>query len=533
MKRTRWTIIGGLLLFAAVGGGLVVKTAWQPKSEASSSPAGERVRRPAVAGLFYPRDGQTLGRQVDAFLAGVKDRHIENVRGLICPHAGYRFSGQTAAESYKQLTGRNVRTVVVMAPSHYADFKGASIPDVDAYETPLGKIPLSPKAKQLARIPPFVRNPKCVVRRPQWWRQAPKQLPPFGADTPHTWEHSLEVQLPFLQKTLKGFTLIPIVLRRVDPRAVAKVLLEHALDDQTVFVASTDLSHYHPYDLAKRLDEKCVQAIVSLNIEDMSRHEACGMQPVLTLMHMARLKGWQAKLLKYCNSGDTAGDKSGVVGYAAIVFFDSGQRSVEPQTQPTTRRQTYSSSERSFLLKLARKTLVQVVTTGNFPKTSAPVAAKLTEQKGCFVTLTIDGRLRGCIGHVLPKMPLYKAVMDNTRSAALLDKRFKPVRPKEIEKIEIEISVLTVPRRLEYESTVDLLMKLRPHVDGVLLKVGTRQSIYLPQVWEQIPNKGLFMNSLAQKAQLPPSAWQRREAMVWTYQAEAFSESEMHALGSE
>ncbi len=536
MKRTRWAICAGVFILAGVGAWIAVKTCWRPAEEEAPSPPPaaevERVRQPAVAGMFYPADPRTLGEQIDGFLAGTRAARLEHLRALISPHAGYRFSGDTAAEGYAQLTGRGIRTVVVMAPSHCAAFEGASIPDVDAYETPLGRIQLSPQAKELAKIPPFVSNPPCRVRRPDWWRSAPKDLPAFGADTPHTWEHSLEVQLPFLQKTLKDFTLIPIVFGKVDPQTVARALVEHVLDDQTLFVASSDLSHYYPYIVARRLDESCTETIVAGEIEDRSRHEACGMLPNLALMHIARDRGWEAKLLKYCNSGDTAGDKSRVVGYAAVAFVESSGENRPPQTQTAADARNYSTEERSRLLKLARTTLTEVVTKGKLPEVDPDqFAGKLTEHKGCFVTLTVGGRLRGCIGHLLPKEPLYQAVMDNVRSAALLDKRFPSVKPEELASIEVEISVLTVPRRLEHRSPLDLLTRLRPRIDGVLLRVGQKQSTYLPQVWEQFPNKMAFMGKLSEKAGLPAAGWQTRGAGVWTYHAEAFKESEMQAHG--
>ena len=537
MNRTRWLIIGGTFIVAAVAAGIVVKMSpWWPEQRPAppggpdpTARAAQRVRLPAAAGVFYPKDANALAEQVDRFLANTRAERIEGkIRGLICPHAGLRFSGQTAAEAYKQLAGRDVRTVVILAPSHYADFKGASIPDVDAYETPLGSVRLSPRASGLAAVRPFVRNPPCRAGRPEWWRQAPKPLPAFGADTPHTWEHSLEIQLPFLQRTLKDFGIVPIVFGRTDPLAAAEALMRHGLDEQTVIVASSDLSHYYPYAVARILDRLCTKAIVELDIQEMARHEACGMLPILTLMHVARAKGWRAKLLDYCNSGDTSRQKSKVVGYAAIAFFDGPGAASRPATLPAAPQEhAYGPGDRAYLLGLARRTLAQVVTAGTMPEIDAnQVPAGLTQHKGCFVTLTAGGKLRGCIGHILPKEPLYMAIMDNTRSAATADKRFEPVRAAELEKIEIEISVLTVPERLEYDSPLALLARLRPDVDGLLLRLGDRQATYLPQVWRQFPNKAALLSRLAVKAKLPPAAWQDRRAAVWTYQAEVFKESQ-------
>lgn len=314
-----WVVLGVILVAAAVALGMTLKKT--PRQQPDTLSRTTKVRESAVRGLFYPADKAALSTMIDVFLGQVDTAALENVRGLVSPHAGYEFSGLTAAHAYKQLAGRKVRMAIVMAPSHYAAFRGASIPDVDAYQTPLGTIALSPKAKELARIRPLITNPPCRVNRPLWWSRSSKKAPPPGEDTPHTWEHSLEVQLPFLQKTLGDCTLIPIVFGKVDPEEVAAILKDF-IDDETVLIASSDLSHYHPYEVANKMDRDCVKAICDLDTEAMKEQEACGASPILTLMHLAKRNGWKTRLLDYRNSGDTAGDKSGVVGYAAIAFYE-------------------------------------------------------------------------------------------------------------------------------------------------------------------------------------------------------------------
>lgn len=317
-----WAVLGVVLVAAAVALGITLKKTPREQSDALSKAT--KIRKPAVAGLFYPADKTALSRMVGDFLAEVDASPLKNVRGLVSPHAGYEFSGPIAAHAYKQLVGSNVRTAIVMAPSHYAAFRGASIPDVDAYETPLGPIAISLQAKELASLRPLITNPPCRVNRPSWWSRSPKKAPPPGEDTPHTWEHSLEVQLPFLQKTLGDFVLIPIVFGKVDPEEVAAVLSNH-IDNETIVIASSDLSHYYRYEVANKMDQACVKAICDLDTEAMKEQEACGAGPILTLMYLAKRNGWKTKLLDYRNSGDTAGDKSGVVGYAAIAFYEPSQ----------------------------------------------------------------------------------------------------------------------------------------------------------------------------------------------------------------
>jgi len=487
----------------------------------------QKVRGPAVAGMFYPRHEQDLTKALDEHLSDARPPAIENLRGLVCPHAGYRFSGKTAAIGYKLLEKRDVKTAIVMAPSHYASFQGASIPDVEAYETPLGMIPLSPKAAELAKRKPFVVHPDCEVRRPPWWKQAPKELPPFGEDTPHSWEHSLEVQLPFLQRTLGDFHLVPIVFGQdVDAEAAARTLVKF-LDEKTILVASSDLSHYYPYQIAERVDKTCVEAILDLKTAAMARQEACGKLPILTLMHIARLKGWKTRLLDYRHSGDVTGDLSqGVVGYAAIAFYEPAGPTEEAADQKE--EEPFSATQRKFLLELARKTVEAAVNGETLPKLDQDgLPRKLTEEKGCFVTLNKNGQLRGCIGSIFPQEALCQAVIRRAQDAALNDRRFPDIEADELDQIEIEISVLTVPKLLEFQSPEELLQQLRPNRDGVVLRVSYKEATFLPQVWESLPEKEQFLSRLSLKAGLAADAWKSDRAVVLVYQAEVFKESEM------
>jgi hypothetical protein len=473
---------------------------------------GRRIRLPAVAGLFYPAEERVLSRTLDGLLEQAPSHYIPRLKALICPHAGYEFSGPTAAIAYRTLLGRSFETVVVMGPSHYAAFQQASIPNADLYKTPLGNVPISEKAAVLVKADSFVLEPHCLVQRPNWWRQVPKQVA-AGEDTPETWEHSVEVQIPFLQKTLRDFKVLPVIVGDADPEQVAKGVAA-VLDDQTLVIASSDLSHYHPYDEAKGLDERCVKSICSLDLEAMKSQEACGKLPILALMHLARQKGWKPQLLDYRNSGDVTGQKDRVVGYSAIAFY-------EPLPEKV------SATEKQFLLRLARQCLCRAATNGAPPDVNAAdLTTNLSQTKGCFVTLTVNGALRGCIGHILPQEALYRAVEDNTQSAARSDPRFRPVQSGEVDKIRIEISVLTEPQPLPFSSPDDLLKKLRPYEDGVVLRLGFHSATFLPQVWAQVPDRVEFLNELSQKAGCDPSEWKGSKTTVSIYHVESFEEPE-------
>ncbi len=493
-----------------------------------------KVIGPAVAGMFYPRHEKDLRELVDKLLAEAKSANIKNLRGLVCPHAGYAYSGKTAAAAYKQLLGRNIHTAIILGPSHHALFDGAALPSADAMETPLGLVLLSPKTAALAKKSPFAVDPPARVERPDWWSQSPQAcLPPFGEDTPHTWEHSVEVQLPFLQRALAEFRVVPAVLGNVDPQAAADALLPF-LDDETILIASSDLTHYLPYDVAAKLDVATVRTICAINPDWFEQAElaagvplACGKLPILTLMRVAERKGWKAMRLDYRNSGDVTGDKSRVVGYAAIAFYAPSPAAAGEKPAAVAKREL-SAAQRKFLLDLARKSAAAAAAGDRPSEAAGGDATELAESRACFVTLTKKGRLRGCIGSIFPREPLVSAVIHAAHGAAIEDPRFSAVTPAEMKDIEIEVSVLSVPRRLPCKSPEELLAKLRPGVDGVVLRVGGSQATYLPQVWEQLPEKKEFLSRLCEKAGLEANAWKSDQAVFLIYQVEAFKESKPH-----
>ena len=221
----------------------------------------------------------------------------------------------------------------------------------------------------------------------------------------------------------------------------------------------------------------------------------------------------------------------GILGLVAWIFGRGVRSRAEPPpvgAEPVgSARESYSLEDRRTLLKLARGSLEQVVREGRVPEPPPALPPHLMADKGCFVTLTKGGALRGCIGHIFPEESLALAVIHNARSAALHDSRFTPVTPDELGQIEVEVSVLSVPRPLEFSSPEDLLAKLRPHQDGVVLTVGGRRATFLPQVWEQLPVAETFLDHLAAKAGLRPTAWREPGTRIMIYHVEAFHESEL------
>ena len=265
----------------------------------------QTVRKPSVSNAFYPGNPYELESMIDYFL---EKAPLYNVKpeAVISPHAGYIYSGLTAGHSYKQFLNldRNKHyKVLLIGPSHFVPFNGISFGYYDYWETPLGKVPVN---KQ--EIEKFVINNQ--------------DLPITLNTLPHVREHSLEVQVPFLQKVLDNFSIIPVVYGQVPYQIVEKVIKDiKGNNDDVIVVISTDLSHYYPYDTARHIDANCIKAVEELNLAYLKTCEACGKIGIEALIDFANKVGWKSSVLDYRTSGDTAGDKESVVGYLSAVFY--------------------------------------------------------------------------------------------------------------------------------------------------------------------------------------------------------------------
>jgi len=258
-----------------------------------------RPRPPAVAGMFYPGDPAALARDVDEALAGAHAAPGTPPKALIVPHAGYVYSGPIAASAYATLepVRNSVRRVVLLGPCHRVAVRGIALPSADAFDTPLGRVPVDRAAvAALADLPQIVTS---------------------GAA--HAGEHSLEVQLPFLQRVLGEFSIVPLAVGDATAGEAAEVLERLWGGAETLIVVSSDLSHYHRYEDAVRIDRATADAILALD-PALGHDQACGATPIAGLLTVARRRGLAAQLLDLRNSGDTAGDRRRVVGYAALAF---------------------------------------------------------------------------------------------------------------------------------------------------------------------------------------------------------------------
>lgn len=480
----------------------------RPRS--ASSAESTKVRPAAVAGSFYPADPTELARMVDGFLAKATPPPLADVVALVAPHAGYEYAGQVAAYSYALLKGRKFDRVVVIAPSHYESFGFASVYDGAAYTTPLGQVPVDRAfAAKLAGMSKLIKL-SGVGHTP----------------TPDKPEHALEDQLPFLQRVLGPFQLVPIVIGDQSYetcRALGLALAKLIQGTNTLIVASSDLSHYHPYNDAVRIDHKTLKAIEEWDYLSMARNfepsvnvwEACGGYPIIAAMIASeRLGASQAKVLDYANSGDVpAGDKTRVVGYGAAAFVKAPARGAAGEAPFSL-----SVREKNELLKIARNSVESAVRDHKQYEYSPVGLAALEQERGAFVTLKENGQLRGCIGYVAPMKPLCITVRDVAAFAALRDSRFRPVTAGELGALEYEISVLSPLRRV-----LDV-KEIRVGQHGLIMKRGDTEGLLLPQVpVEEKWDRATFLEETCLKAGLPKNCWQDADTDIFRFTALVFS----------
>jgi hypothetical protein len=445
------------------------------------------VKEPAVAGQFYPADKGVLASAVGSFLATAKTTtQAGDLIALIAPHAGYQFSGRISAYSYNQLAGKKIETVILIGPAHYASFTGAAVLTSGKMRTPLGDIRIN---SSLARA--LINEKAQVASSPSAFEK----------------EHSLEVQLPFLQTVLKDFTLVPILISV--PTGESFQFLTQKLTEivtknpNTILIASSDLSHYHDYATAVKMDRAVIDAASRMSLENLEKilssgeGEMCGHYPVLFTMAVARnLGATHGVLYKYANSGDVTGDRSRVVGYAAMGLYKT----------PLT------AAERTELLALAKKTIESYVRNGKTPD-YAPRDSRFLANGAAFVTINRNGSLRGCIGTILPVMPLYQAVQRNAVSACSLDRRFSPVEKDELKDLDVEVTVLSPLEQL------DDIKKIRIGTHGLYLVKGQDAGILLPQVAEEYKwDVPTFLQQVSIKAGLREDGW--KDAQLYTFTAD-------------
>ncbi len=430
------------------------------------------IRSAAVAGMFYPDSPSELKRTVTELLANASVTGSAcPPKALIVPHAGYIYSGAVAASAYArlgELRGR-IRRVVLLGPTHRVYIRGLALPEAERFATPLGEVALDQTGMQLlAGLPQVTRSAAA-----------------------HQMEHALEVQLPFLQQVLGDFQLLPLAVGEATAAEVAEVLETVWGGDETLIVISSDLSHFLPDALARKVDGGTVGDILALK-PHLNHEQACGATPVNGLLLVARKHGLHPVALDVRNSGDTAGDPDRVVGYAAFAF----EAAADPDQPDVEKGET--------LLKLAR---AEIASKLGHEVASPAQADWLREPGASFVTLTRQGELRGCIGTLEAHRSLEIDVRENAAAAAFRDPRFMPLSRAEFDEIRVEVSLLSPAQPIEAKDESSALAALRPNIDGVVFEYRHFRSTFLPQVWEQLPEPAEFLAHLKRKAGLPVDFW--------------------------
>ena len=465
----------------------------------------EHVRQPAVSGRFYPARAKELERKVRGFLGQVQPVELNGeLIALIVPHAGFVFSGQVAAYSYKHLEGKEFDTIILIGDSHRMRFPGISIGNFSAYRTPLGDVPVD---KTLAER--LINEHEIINFHPR----------------AHKEEHSLEVQLPFLQTVLEDFKIVPIIMgeRSLETcKVLADALLEHTRDKNVLFIASTDLSHFHSYNEAIEIDKRTIAAMEKLEgrllfqgLKD-KKYELCGgAAVVVTTLVAEKLGAEKAQLLKYANSGDVPlGDKSRVVGYAAMAI------TTQPGSGGIEAYEPLSGPAQKLLLKLARQAIRGYAVTGATPKFELQDYAVLKEKRGVFVTIYKDGKLRGCIGTHESDKPLSQLVPQMAIAAAFFDRRFPKLKEEEIGDIKIELSVY-----LSGLVKIDDVNQYQVGRHGIILRKGRREATFLPKVpREQGWDREETLEQLGRKAGLAPGGWRDKGVEFYIYSTQVFGE---------
>lgn len=442
----------------------------------------EDIRDAVWAGKFYHGQPEVLTRHVYAMLqqAGAPTSGVSGLKALIAPHAGYVYSGPVAAHAYRLIQNQGYDTVVILGTAHRLGFKGCSIYKAGGYKTPLGVVDIDePLAQEFSKATGFDYIPAA-----------------------HQQEHSIEVQIPFIQVALPNAKIVPILIgipSGKTVKALAEAMAKILPEKNAIVIVSTDMSHYLSKSQASRVDANTISLIQALDTSQLlkqvesNENIMCGGTGVITALQYAQALGpTQAKLLDYADSSAAGGPDTEVVGYMAVAIYAGSHAPAF----------SLSLSEKQELLEIAR-TSINLFIRDKQMFSSPPKQPGLQTEKGAFVTLKKNGRLRGCIGFTDPIAPLYQTVSMAAIYAASKDSRFQPVAVSELSQLEIEISVLTPPTKI----TNPELIQVGKH--GLIISKAGQSGLLLPQVpVENQWSRKTFLQQACLKAGLPKDAWE-------------------------
>jgi len=459
---------------------------------------GKEYRASPHAGSWYPGSKKELSQMINTYLKEARVKVHGEIFGLISPHAGYIYSGPVAAFAYKTVQDGQFDVVIVIGPSHQHGFYGASVDMMAGRQTPLGTIEYDLELAQS-----LIESDKNIVYEP----------------ASHAAEHSVEIQMPFLQTVLTKFKAVEIIMGSQDYSTcelLSKAIIKASKGKKILVVASSDLSHYHSQKEAEALDNLVVDAVAKFDPKLLHNRfrtdscEACGAGPMVTVMLVAQeLGATKSKSLYYATSGDITGDRSQVVGYMAAAFYTEEKMKVGVDLG-------FGESEKKKLKEIARTSIEAAVSGKRAPEPSG-ITKKLKEPYGIFVTINKHGNLRGCIGRIIGDQPLYLSCQQMARAAALEDPRFSPVTKEELPDLEIEISILTPLQRI---GTKDDIVIGR---DGLLIRKGMYSGLLLPQVASEYGwSVDEFLAQTCYKAGLSTDVLKSKETEIYRFSAEVF-----------
>lgn len=434
----------------------------------------EKIKKYSVAGMFYSASKEELLSQLKTFKENNKKDYTIETKAIIVPHAGYYYSGQLASEGYQYLN-KQVKNIFIIAPAHQVAVNDVAIADYDKWETPLGEI-----STNKAIIDEIKKTFDC-----EYFNEAFEK------------EHAIEVQIPFIQYYLDDVRIVPILISGDNYKILKQIIDYFWKDEENAFVISSDLSHFHSYVDAKAIDNLTAEMIETQNIEKFHNQQACGAKGICAITRFALEKEFSLIRIGMLNSGDITGEKNKVVGYGSWFLYENSKNYFIKEYFSDLSLQICKDSI-DYALNNNKK--IDIKKFDNIPSV-------FDEFGACFVTLEKEGRLRGCIGSIIAHRPLIQDLVENAYSASFKDSRFHPLQLSELDKLTISISLLSYPEKMEFEDEPELLDEMRPFVDGIIIRDGQKQAVYLPSVWEQLPDKTEFLRSLRLKAGMPSDYW--------------------------
>lgn len=426
----------------------------------------KKIKYPAAAGTFYPNNALELKKQIEFFAQYCQNDYTYASRAVIVPHAGLIYSGRLAYEGIS-LLDRNLKNLFIFAPAHRVGFEGLSLSGFELWQTPLGEIEVNQQ----------INNELKEKFNAQFFDKA------------FEYEHSIEVQLPLIQSVFKNVKIIPLLAGSADYQVISQIIKYYYDDKENGFIISSDLSHFLTDEKAKKIDAVTADMIETGNIDNFQYEQACGALGIAGLVDFANKKNYSLIRIGMHNSGLTTGDKTRVVGYGSWFLY-------EGQTNEFIKKY-YSKLIIDICRQAIKSKFEPDIEEIKYPQIFGRIGA-------CFVTLEKNNNLRGCIGSVIARRPLINDIIMNAKNSAFSDPRFLPVQQNEISQLKIAVSILSEPKKMSFTDENDLLRQMRPNIDGIIIKDGIYQAVYLPSVWEQLPDKREFLETLKVKAGLNP-----------------------------